>query len=149
MNVDVDIKDWGSISTAFADLAGQDVDAMVSGYLGDQEVAHEIAAEHRAPYLHAATLDSMVRLVQDNPTRYGNIFQICPSDTNYGPGFVQTMTFLRDSGRLPRWSRSLAIVRGRWKLGDLGDRAGGRAGRARRMARRLRGRRRVRDEGLV
>ncbi|GAA4760804.1 hypothetical protein GCM10023350_53900 [Nocardioides endophyticus] len=120
VNVDLNIKDGTSISRAFEDLAGHDVDAMVSGYLGDQEVAHEIAAEHRAPYLHAATLDSMVRLVQDNPGRYGNIFQICPSDTNYGPGFVQAMTFLRDSRQLPRRSRSLAIVRGRWKLGDLG-----------------------------
>ncbi|MFI5427616.1 ABC transporter substrate-binding protein [Aeromicrobium sp. UC242_57] len=120
VNVDLDIKDPVSIAHAFEDLAGQDVDAMVSGYLGDQEVAHEIAAEHRAPYLHAATLDSMVRLVGDNPGRYGNVFQICPSDTNYGPGFVDAMTYLRDSGQLPARSRSLAVVRGRWKLGDLG-----------------------------
>jgi branched-chain amino acid transport system substrate-binding protein len=120
VNVDLDIKDAASISRAFEELAGQDVDAMVSGYLGDQELAHEIAAEHRAPYLHAATLDSMVRLVQDNPGRYGNIFQICPSDTHYGPGFVHAISHLRDSGQLPRRSRSLAVVRGRWKLGDLG-----------------------------
>ncbi|MEO9324827.1 ABC transporter substrate-binding protein [Nocardioides sp. C4-1] len=120
VNVDLDIKSSVSVARAFDDLAGQDVDAMVSGYLDDQRVAHEIAAEHQAPYLHAATLDSMVRLVEDNPGRYGNVFQICPSDTNYGPGFVSTMSFLRDSGQLPARSRSLAVVRGHWKLGDLG-----------------------------
>ncbi|MCD4534067.1 ABC transporter substrate-binding protein [Nocardioides sp. cx-169] len=120
VNVDLDIRDAASISHAFEDLAGQDVDAMVSGYLGDQELAHEIAAEHRAPYLHAATLDSMVRMVEENPSRYGNIFQICPSDTHYGPGFVDALSHLRDSGQLPRRSKSLAVVRGRWKLGDLG-----------------------------
>ncbi|MBM7507902.1 ABC transporter substrate-binding protein [Nocardioides sp. 31GB23] len=120
VNVDLDIKDGESIRSAFSELAGRDVDALVSGYLGDQEVAHEIAAEHGAPYLHAATLESMVRLVEHNPGRYGHIFQICPSDINYGPGFVHALTELRDSGQLPRRSRSLAIVRGRWKLGDLG-----------------------------
>lgn len=120
VNVDVDIKDPASIKVAFEDLAGQDVDAMVSGYLGDQRIAHEIAAEHGAPYLHAATLDSMVRLVGDNPSRYGNVFQICPSDTNYGPGFINAMTYLRDSGQLSCQSSTIAIVRGRWKLGDLG-----------------------------
>lgn len=120
VNVDLDIKDPGSIEQAFSELAGRDVDALVSGYLGDQQVAHEIAAEHGAPYLHAATLESMVRLVEDNPGRYGHIFQICPSDTNYGPGFVHALTELRDSGQLSTTSRSLAIVRGRWKLGDLG-----------------------------
>lgn len=120
VNVDLDIKSSASVARAFDELAGRDVDAMVSGYLDDQLVAHEIAAEHQAPYLHAATLDSMVRMVEDNPGRYGNVFQICPSDTNYGPGFVNAMTFLRDSGQLSPHSRSLAVVRGRWKLGDLG-----------------------------
>ncbi|OPF81717.1 hypothetical protein VT50_0208585 [Streptomyces antioxidans] len=120
VNVDLDIKDADSVAAAFRELVSQDVDAMVSGYLGDQEVAHEIAADHGAPYLHAATLDSMVRLVEDNPARYGNVFQMCPSDTHYGPGFVHALTALRDSGRIPARSRSLAIVRGRWKLGDLG-----------------------------
>ncbi len=117
--VDVDINDPVSIRAAFTELAEHDVDAMVSGYLGDQAVAHEVAADHGAPYLHAATLESMVRLVGDNPSRYGNVFQVCPSDTNYGPGFVRTLTYLRDSGQLNTASRSLAIVRGRWKLGDL------------------------------
>jgi branched-chain amino acid transport system substrate-binding protein len=120
VNVDLDIQDPASIARAFEELAALDVDAMVSGYLGDQSVAHEIAAEHNAPYLHAATLDSMVKLVRDNPSRYGNVFQICPSDTNYGPGFVNAMSHLRDSGQLPRTAPTLAVVRGRWKLGDLG-----------------------------
>lgn len=120
VNVDLDIQDPASISRAFEELAALDVDAMVSGYLGDQSVAHEIAAEYNAPYLHAATLDSMVKLVRDNPSRYGNVFQICPSDTNYGPGFVNAMSHLRETGQLPRTASTLAVVRGRWKLGDLG-----------------------------
>lgn len=120
VNVDLDIVDPASIRLAFEKLAAHDVDAMLSGYLGDQQVAHEIAADHGAPYLHAATLKSMAQLVEDHPRRYSHIFQMCPSDTYYGPGFVQTMTHLLASGRLPVASRSLAIVRGKWKLGDLG-----------------------------
>lgn len=120
VNVDLDILDPASIRTAFEQLAACDVDAMLSGYLGDQQVAHEVAADHGAPYLHAATLKSMVQVVEDQPRRYSHIFQICPSDTNYGPGFVQAMTHLRASEQFPVRSRSLAIVRGRWKLGDLG-----------------------------
>lgn len=120
VNVDLDIHDPVSIARALQELAGHDVDAMVSGYLGDQSVAHEIAADYRAPYLHAATLDSMVQLVKDNPSRYANVFQVCPSDTNYGPGFVNAISYLRDSQQLPPATRSLAVVRGRWKLGDLG-----------------------------
>lgn len=120
VNVDLDIVDPESIRNAFEQLAAHDVDAMLSGYLGDQRVAHEVAADHGAPYLHAATLRSMVRLVEDQPRRYSHVFQVCPSDTGYGPGFVGTMTHLRASAQLPVTSRSLAIVRGRWKLGDLG-----------------------------
>lgn len=120
MNVDLDIQDPASIARAFQELAAHDVDAMMSGYLGDQSVAHEIAADYSAPYLHAATLDSMVQLVRDNPSRYANVFQICPSDTNYGPGFVSAISYLRESRQLPPTTQSLAVVRGRWKLGDLG-----------------------------
>lgn len=120
VNVDVDIQDPVSIANAFGQLAANDVDAMVSGYLADQSIAHELAAEYEAPYLHAATLDSMVQVVRDNPGRYGNVFQVCPSDTNYGPGFVSAMSHLRQSQQLPPARSTLAIVRGRWKLGDLG-----------------------------
>ncbi|MDO9379632.1 MAG: ABC transporter substrate-binding protein [Nocardioidaceae bacterium] len=120
VSVDLDIKDADSIEHAFSDLAGRDVDAMLSGYLGHQEIAHRIAADHGAPYLHAATLDSMAQLVEGEPDRFGRVFQICPSDTWYGPGFVEAMTTLRDSGQLPATSGTLAVVRGSWKLGNIG-----------------------------
>ncbi|SCD87949.1 MULTISPECIES: ABC transporter substrate-binding protein [unclassified Streptomyces] len=120
VTADFDVTVPSAVRAAFTELVEQEVDALTSGYIGPQDVAHEIAADYGCPYLHAATLDSMVSRVAEDPERYGGIFQVCPSDTRYGPGFVRFLTSLRDSGAWRPESDRLMAVQGIWPLGDLG-----------------------------
>jgi branched-chain amino acid transport system substrate-binding protein len=117
---DVDVTDPDSIRQVFSALANREVDALTSGYLGRQDIAHEASADYGRPYLHAATLNSMVEQVVHDPSRYGRIFQVCPSDVLYGPGFVRTVTELRDRRTWRPHSRELLVLQGSWPMGDLG-----------------------------
>ena len=123
--VGVDLLEKESVRSAFEALVARQVDVITSGYLAHQDVAHELAADARIPYLHAATLDAMTRRVRDDSTRYGLIFQVCPSDSNYAPRFVEMMSRLRDQGLWQPRSRRLVIVQRAWEQTDLGiERAG-------------------------
>ena len=95
---DVDIFEPDSIRDAFARLADAGVDAITCGYVFAEDVAREEAAAYGAPYLHAATSESQVRHVREAPSTYGNIFQVCPSETYYGPGFVAFLDGLARTG---------------------------------------------------
>ncbi|MDZ7886834.1 MAG: LuxR C-terminal-related transcriptional regulator [Mycobacterium sp.] len=55
-----------------------------------------------------------------HPSRYGRIFQVCPSDTNYGPGFVNFLQELRIRGEWQPPSNSLVVLQGGWEVTDLG-----------------------------
>lgn len=110
----VDILSSASIRTAFRTLAESDVDVLMSGYLTHQSVAHEIAAESGIPYLHAATSDTMENAVLSNRSRYERVFQVCPSESNYAPRFVEVMSELRDRGEWAPSSRRLTIIENAW-----------------------------------
>lgn len=118
--VGIDLFDGDQVRTAFEELIGRGVDVVTSGYLARQDVAHEVIAEARIPYLHAATLDAMTQRVREDSTRYGKIFQVCPSDSNYAPRFVEMMTQLRDRGQWRPSSSRLVIAQGGWEQTDLG-----------------------------
>ncbi len=117
---EVDVTDANSIRVCFSALAEREVDAVTSGYLARQDVAHEVMADYARPYLNAATLHTMVERVVDDPSRYGRIFQVCPSDVLYGPGFIQAVTELRDRRSWRPSSRDLMILHGGWPMADLG-----------------------------
>lgn len=117
---DVDIFDVDSVRAAFTQMADQEADAITSGYLAHQDLAHEVIADAGGIYLHAATLAAMERRVSQDPGRYGRIFQVCPSDSHYGPRFVQFMEELRVSGQWVPSSRRLVIIQSGWDLTDLG-----------------------------
>lgn len=117
---EVNVTDAGSIRSCFSALADHEVDAVTSGYLVQQDVAHEVMADFGRPYLHAATLNTMVERVVDDPSRYGRIFQVCPSDVLYGPGFVRGVTELRDRHCWRPCNRELVILEGAWPMADLG-----------------------------
>lgn len=121
--VDIEVNNPVSIQSCFEQLADREVDAITSGYLGRQDVAHELAADFARPYLHAATLHSMVQRVADDPRRYGHIFQIDPSDILYAPGFVRTMTELRGRRAWRPINKELLVLQGSWPMGDLGLKA--------------------------
>lgn len=118
--VDVDIFDAASVRQAMERLAEQEVDVITSGYLAHQDIAHEFIADSGIPYLHAATLDVMAQRVRNDPSRYGSIFQVCASDSNYAPRFVQMMSQLRDRGQWHPTSRRLTILQAAWDQTDLG-----------------------------
>jgi branched-chain amino acid transport system substrate-binding protein len=118
--VDVDVLSAESIERGMLELASRGADALTSGYFAHQDVAHEIAAEYGAPYLHAATLTAMVERVAGDRGRYGRIFQLCPSDDNYGPGFVRYLTDLHAGGHWQPRSRTLLVMQSAWSLSDLG-----------------------------
>ncbi|HEU5418728.1 MAG TPA: ABC transporter substrate-binding protein [Streptosporangiaceae bacterium] len=117
---DIDIMDPDSIRRGLCSLASRDVNVLTSGYFAHQDVAHEVAADWGIPYLHAATLRSMEEWVLGDPVRYGRIFQVCPSDVNYAPRFVEVMSGLRDSGQWLPSSTRLVVVQNAFDLTDLG-----------------------------
>ncbi|WP_426244362.1 ABC transporter substrate-binding protein [Nocardioides sp. LHG3406-4] len=115
----VDHLDPATIRPAFDVLAEAEVEAVTSGYLGHQDLAHEWAAEYGRPYLNAATLSEMVRRVAEEPS-YRRIFQVCPGDVHYAPRFVKYMTELRDTGAVQFPSNTLRVLTPTWPLIDLG-----------------------------
>lgn len=120
LTVDVDLLSPVGVEEAFLKLAGEEVDVLTSGYLAHQHIAHSIAAEYGAPYLNAATLGSMVDRVADDPTRFERVFQVCPSDVHYGPGFIDFLTKLRDRGSWCPPSNRLLVLQGAWDTSNLG-----------------------------
>ncbi|ANY06556.1 ABC transporter substrate-binding protein [Pseudonocardia sp. HH130630-07] len=121
---DVEVTRAASIRTAFDSLLVDGVDVLTSGYLAGQEIGHELAAAAGVPYLHAATSGAMERMVRDDPARFGRIFQVCASDTEYAPRFVSLLTSLRERGRWRHSADRLAIVVRDWHGVDFGiDRA--------------------------
>jgi branched-chain amino acid transport system substrate-binding protein len=115
----LDHLDPTTIKPAFEELASAEVEALTSGYLGRQDLAHEWAADYGRPYLNAATLSEMVRRVAEEP-RYRRIFQVCPGDIHYAPRFVKYITELRDSGSVRFASNALRVLTPTWPLIDLG-----------------------------
>ena len=111
--------DAATIRPALDELADAGVHAVTSGYLGQQDLAHEWAADYGRPYLNAATLSEMGRRVEREP-RYRRIFQVCPGDSHYGPRFVRYMTELRERGLCKFVSRELVVLTPTWPLIDLG-----------------------------
>lgn len=90
--VDVDMLDPESVRDGLATLFDQEVDAITTSYLSaENPFVLDLVADHGKPFLHTATFEEQVDLVRDDPARYGNVFQTCPSETYYGSGFVRLL----------------------------------------------------------
>lgn len=77
----------------------------------------DLVADYGAPYLHCATVEAMVERVRDDRWRLRNVFQVCPSDVNYGP------RFLSDLERTRLWTpstRRVLVIQPRWSRMDIG-----------------------------
>ncbi|SFO17399.1 branched-chain amino acid transport system substrate-binding protein [Pseudonocardia ammonioxydans] len=121
---DVEVTSSTSVRTAFESLARGGVDILTSGYLAAQEIGHETAATTGVPYLHAATSGAMEQMVRDDLGRFGRVFQVCASDTEYASRFVSFMTSVREQGHWGIASDRLVIVVRPWHGVDFGiDRA--------------------------
>jgi branched-chain amino acid transport system substrate-binding protein len=109
VSVEVDVFDWRSVNRGLDDLFAQDVDAVTTSYTGAEHMPMlDALADYGRPFLHTATYAEQVRRVEDDPSRYGAIFQTCPSETHYGSGMVRLLT---DLARRQVWRpRSRRIV---------------------------------------
>jgi len=107
--VDVDIFSPDGVERAFRRLFDSDVDALTSGYVFPENVAARLAAEYGAPYVHAMTSQSQAEIVRDNGAAFRNVFQVCPTEVNYGPGFIRFLDHECARGWQPP-SRRIAFV---------------------------------------
>jgi branched-chain amino acid transport system substrate-binding protein len=107
--VDVDIFSPDGVERAFRKLFEADVDALTSGYVFPEDVAAGLAAEYGAPYVHAMTSQAQAEIVRDNHSAFRNVFQVCPTEVNYGPGFIRFLEHERSRGWQPP-SRRIAFV---------------------------------------
>lgn len=108
--VDMDIFSACDVARAFQQLIDAEVDAITSSYLfAGMDTARTLAAAYGAPYVHAMTSESQAQIVRDNHAAHGGVFQVCPTELYYGPGFIRFLSELREGGWRPP-SRRLAFV---------------------------------------
>lgn len=108
--VDMDIFSTSDVAQAFQQLIDAEVDAITSSYLfAGMDTARTMAAAYGAPYVHAMTSESQAEIVRDNQADHGGVFQVCPTELYYGPGFIRFLNVLREGGWRPR-NRRLAFV---------------------------------------
>jgi branched-chain amino acid transport system substrate-binding protein len=64
-------------------MVGEGVDVVITGY-ADSGVDARVFGEYDMPYLHADAMTLDTELVAQDPAKYGNVFQYCPSEVSYG-----------------------------------------------------------------
>jgi branched-chain amino acid transport system substrate-binding protein len=116
--VSMDIFSPEGVRRAFGELFAAGVDALTSGYVFTEDLARDLAAGYGAPYLHAMTSQTQAATVRDNPSRYRNFFQVCPTEVHYGPGFIRFLSEAQDEGWCPR-SRRIAFVESALPSGQM------------------------------
>ena len=108
--VDMDIFSTRDVARAFQQLIDAEVDAITSSYLfAGLDTARTLAATYGAPYMHAMTSEAQAQIVRDNQDTHSAVFQVCPTELYYGPGFIRFLNELREGGWRPP-NRRLAFV---------------------------------------
>jgi len=115
-----DISDAGSLLSAYERLVDAEVDAITAGYSCAEPAIQRLVGEFRGPYLHAATMDCVVRCVRDDFSRLGNIFQVCASDINYGLGLTRFLNDLEASGNWVPRNRRIVVLQPFWPGLNIG-----------------------------
>ncbi|EFL87434.1 hypothetical protein HMPREF0326_01210 [Desulfovibrio sp. 3_1_syn3] len=109
-----------SVKAACEQFIHNEVDAISAGYTSAETAVHNMIGAYGAPYLHSATMESVVNNVRHSPTRLGNIFQVCASDVKYGPGLARFILSLEDSGTWRPPCKKVAVVMTQWPDLDIG-----------------------------
>jgi branched-chain amino acid transport system substrate-binding protein len=108
--VETDIAEADAAKTAIQSLIATEVDAITSGYFFGDSTILDGTVEYGAPYLHGQTAEAYVEFVRHDPQRHGNIFQVCPSETNYGIGFLRFLDQLVTKGEWRPARRSVVLI---------------------------------------
>jgi branched-chain amino acid transport system substrate-binding protein len=120
LTVNCDISNAHSLAEAYTSLIENEVDAITAGYSCVEPAIQKLVGSFRAPYLHAATMESAVANVRSDPTSLGNIFQVCASDVNYGLGVARFLTHLELSMQWKPRNRRLVVVQPYWPGLNIG-----------------------------
>ncbi|MBL3700565.1 ABC transporter substrate-binding protein [Leucobacter luti] len=100
--------DWADIRAALHRLFAADVDAIISSYVSAEHPQFmEEIAEYGKPFLHTATFEADVRRAEQEPWKFGMIFQTCASETYYGAGMLRLLDKLERTGGWAARSRTI------------------------------------------
>ena len=99
LTVEVDLTDADGVRRGFERLFDQEVDAITTSYVNaENPFVLDLVADFGRPFLHVGTFESQVDLVRDEPTRYGMVFQTCPSETHYGSALISLLDAMEVQG---------------------------------------------------
>ena len=117
--LDTDVTDPAKIKTSLQKHVNDKVDALYEGYLIQWPASMDIKANYGAPSLNASTSIDQVHQIQQQPDKYGNIFQIDPPESYYGLGFPGFLNNVKAAGKWKPAEQPDLHRRGR--LGLLAD----------------------------
>jgi branched-chain amino acid transport system substrate-binding protein len=98
--IEVQIGDVGAlevdkIQAVGERLMGLEPDAVITGY-DDSGVNTFVFGEFPQPYLHCVAMRSAAEPVAEDPDKYSNVFQYCPTDYDYGVNAAQILPTIPD-----------------------------------------------------
>ncbi len=109
--IDFNNFDGESVTAAFNDLIGKEVDAIIFGYHNVME-PNEIPAAYGAPFLNASTSLDQVAQLKSDPAKFKNIFQCDPTEWQYGMGFPPFLEGLIAQGLFNPPAKTIHIYEG-------------------------------------
>lgn len=99
VTVGVDMTDAAAVRRAFETLFDQEVDGITTSYVNaENPFVLDLIADFGRPFLHLGTFESQVDIVRQDPTRYGMVFQTCPSETHYGSALISFLDAMELQG---------------------------------------------------
>lgn len=111
LTVAVDMTDAEAVRRAFETLFDQEVDAITTSYVNaENPFVLDLVADFGRPFLHLGTFESQVDLVRQDPTRYGMVFQTCPSETHYGTALVSFLDAMQEQGLWQPTARRIVTI---------------------------------------
>ncbi len=110
--LDTDVTDPAKIKTSLQKHVNDKVDALYEGYLIQWPASMDIKANYGAPSLDASTSIDQVHQINQQPDKYGNIFQIDPPESYYGLGFPGFLNNVKAAGKWKPQNNQIFIVEG-------------------------------------
>lgn len=99
------------VLAAVRSLVDLEVDAIITSYASaDCPEVLDLVADFGQPFLHTATFEEQVQLVREDRTRFGMVFQTCPSETHYGVGMIRLLDELTAAGLWQPRARSIVAL---------------------------------------
>lgn len=110
--VDTEVDSPESVTASLKKLVGEEVDAIVGGYLQVDAPAYDILPPYGAPYLHGNTLQEGVDKVAADPERFYMMFNVDPTEVWYGRGFPAFLDSLEAQAAWSPSSKTISIIEG-------------------------------------